>query len=69
MDNAAVRRLQIGVLMRAVEDYLSPDTDSRREEVERFFKNPRCEFLFNPFERITLPEMLEVLKNGSRLDA
>lgn len=68
LTRAGVRKIQIAVLARAVEDYLNPDCESRKRDAELFFQNPRCEFLYNPFEEITLPELLEVLKNGERLD-
>lgn len=62
LDKAGVRKLQIAVLARAVEDYLNPDCDFRRRDAELFFKNPVCDFLYNPYMGITLPKMLEVLK-------
>ena len=68
LTRAGVRKIQIAVLARAVEDYLNPDCESRKRDAEHFFLNPRCDFLYNPFEEITLPELLEVLKNGERLD-
>ena len=67
LDRRAVYRLQIAVLNRAVEDWMNPDIGCRRGELAVFFRDPLCEFLYNPFEGITLPEMLEVLQNG-RLD-
>lgn len=68
LTRAGVRKIQIAVLARAAEDYLNPDCESRKRDAELFFQNPRCDFLFNPFEEITLPELLEVLKHGERLD-
>ena len=64
LDKQSVHRLQMAVLDRAVKDWMDPDVSYRRDELTAFFNNPVCEFLFNPFTRITLPEMLEVLKNG-----
>lgn len=66
LDYESVRRIQIAVLWRAVQDYLYPDCDCRKADAEYFFKNPRCEYLYNPFSNITLWQMLEVLKNGER---
>lgn len=64
LDREAVYKLQIAVLNRAVLDWMQPDVLYRREELTAFFNNPVCEYLYNPFPNITLPEMLEVLKNG-----
>ena len=64
LDKESVYRLQIAVLNRAVLDWMDPDVLYRREELIAFFNNPRCEYLYNPFPGITLPEMLEVLKHG-----
>lgn len=64
LDKEAVYRLQIAVLNRAVLDWMDPDVLYRREELTAFFNNPVCEFLYNPFPNITLPEMLVVLKDG-----
>lgn len=61
-----VRRLQIAVLHQAVKDYLNPDCDYRRIEVINFFRNPANE-IYNPFDRLSLIEMLEVLTHA-RLD-
>lgn len=65
-DKESVRKIQIAVLWQAVEDYLYPDCAARKADAEYFFKNPRCEFLYNPFPNITLRQILEVLKNGER---
>ena len=46
LTRAGVRKLQIAVLARAVEDYLNPDCSMRKKDAELFFKNPRCDFLF-----------------------
>lgn len=64
LDEQSVYRLQMAVLGRAVKDWMDPDMSYRRDELTEFFNNPVCEFLFNPFTLISLPEMLEVLKNG-----
>lgn len=42
----AVHNIQIAVLYQAVRDYEDP---MQREDVRRFLRSSKCEYLYNPF--------------------
>lgn len=54
-----VHKIQVAVLYQAVRDYADPE---QREDVRRFLRSSKCEYLYNPFfGSLSFAEILDKL--------
>ena len=54
-----IHKIQVAVLYQAVRDYADPE---QREDVRRFFRSSKCEYLYNPFfGSLSFAEILDKL--------